>query len=154
MMGALELKVPPPAVALVVALVMWGVARVGTPLDIELGVRVAGALAIALIGAAFSVAGIAAFRRAKTTVNPMKPQAASSLVTDGVYRITRNPMYVGLTCVLLAWAVFMGVPWALMGPVGFVAYTTRFQIVPEERALSSLFAEQYRAYTASVRRWL
>jgi protein-S-isoprenylcysteine O-methyltransferase Ste14 len=153
-MNALELKVPPPVVALVVALAMWGVARVAVPLDIDRSVRIAMALAIALVGGAFSFAGIAAFRKARTTVNPMKPATTSSLVTDGVYRVTRNPMYVGLACVLLAWAVYLAVPWVLLGPVAFVAYITRLQIVPEERALAAAFGEAYRNYVASVRRWL
>jgi protein-S-isoprenylcysteine O-methyltransferase Ste14 len=153
-MNALELKVPPPVVALVVALAMWGIARVATPLHVDLYLRIAVAVAIALAGGAFSAAGIAAFRKAGTTVNPRKPQAASSLVTRGVYRMTRNPMYVGLTCVLLAWAVFVGVPWTSAGPVAFVAYITRFQIAPEERALSSRFGQTYASYKASVRRWL
>ena len=153
-MNALELKVPPPVAALGVALAMWGAARLVTPLEIGLYARVAGTAAIAVVGGAFSLTAIAAFRKAKTTVNPMKPEAASALVTGGVYRITRNPMYVGLTCVLLAWAVFLAVPWALLGPVAFMAYVTRFQIVPEERALASAFGTDYRDYTASVRRWL
>src|SRR5664279_3386787 len=99
----------------------------------------AGALAIAAVGAAFSVGGVIAFRRAKTTVNPMKPEAASSLVSSGVYRATRNPMYVGLLLVLVAWAVFLSSFLALLGPLAFIACIGRFQITPEERVLSALF---------------
>jgi protein-S-isoprenylcysteine O-methyltransferase Ste14 len=94
------------------------------------------------------------FRRANTTVNPLKPQAASSLVTIGIYRYTRNPMYLGLLFLIVAWAVLLSSPFALLGPVTFVAFIGRFQIVPEERVLSALFGEEYAAYKSHVRRWL
>jgi protein-S-isoprenylcysteine O-methyltransferase Ste14 len=112
------------------------------------------AAAIALMGIAFSGAGVLAFRRARTTVNPTRPEEATRLVRSGVYRITRNPMYVGLSCLLVAWAVFLSSLWALLGPLAFVLYIGRFQITPEERALAKLFASEYAAYRAEVRRWL
>ena len=116
--------------------------------------RVSLATALAIVGVAFDVAGLMAFRRAKTTVNPMKPQSTSSMVDSGVYRVTRNPMYVGLVFMLCGWAVFLWSWWALPGPLAFVAYIGRFQIAPEEEALSKLFGAEYLAYKASVRRWL
>ena len=84
----------------------------------------------------------------------MKPQAASSLVIVGVYKLTRNPMYLGLSLVLLGWAVFLWSAWALLGPIVFIAYISRFQIAPEERVLATLFGAEYSAYKAKVRRWL
>ena len=63
-------------------------------------------------------------------------------------------MYVGLSCVLVAWAVFLSSAWALLGPVAFVLYIGRFQIGPEERALAKLFGSEYVDYQAKVRRWL
>ena len=152
-MSSLELKIPPPVVALLVGLAMWGIARLAPAAD-EPSVRIAIALALAVVGVAFSASGAVAFRRAKTTKNPMKPQAASSLVIAGVYKITRNPMYLGLSFVLLGWAVFLWSAWALLGPIVFMAYIARFQIVPEERVLASLFGREYSAYQAKVRRWL
>ncbi|MGH8122848.1 MAG: methyltransferase family protein, partial [Rudaea sp.] len=118
------------------------------------GIRLAASLAIVLLGVACSAAGILSFRRARTTVDPTKPEQASSLVKTGIYRVTRNPMYLGLTLVLVAWAAFLSSAWALLGVAGFVLYMSRFQIAPEERALASLFASEYEAYKASVRRWL
>ena len=153
-MNALELKVPPPMVALMTALGMWAVSRLTFAFELDAALRTAVAVVIALIGGAFDVAGIAAFRRARTTLNPMKPEAASSLVTGGIYRVTRNPMYVGLLFVLVAWAAFLWAPWAILGPVLFVAYMNRFQIGPEERALMGAFGEEYARYKAAVRRWL
>ena len=153
-MNALELKVPPPMVALMTALGMWAVSRLTFVFELDAALRTAVAVVIALIGGAFDVAGIAAFRRAKTTLNPMKPEAASSLVTGGIYRVTRNPMYVGLLFLLVAWAAFLWAPWAILGPVLFVAYMNRFQIGPEERALIGAFGEEYARYKSAVRRWL
>lgn len=153
-MRTLELKVPPPAVALLVALAMWGVSRRSVALAAPELVRVTLSVALAVIGAAFDLSGLMAFRRAKTTVNPMKPQSTSSMVDSGVYRVTRNPMYVGLVFILCGWAVFLWSWWALLGPFAFAAYIGRFQIAPEEKALSTLFGAEYLAYKARVRRWL
>ncbi|MEO8280563.1 MAG: isoprenylcysteine carboxylmethyltransferase family protein, partial [Ideonella sp.] len=117
-------------------------------------IRLAISVAILVAGIGISVAGLLAFRRAKTTVNPTKPERASALVTTGIYRVTRNPMYLGLALVLIAWAVFLSSAWALLGVVGFALYMGRFQIAPEERALSRLFGSEFESYKASVRRWL
>ena len=84
----------------------------------------------------------------------MTPEAASALVRSGIYRTTRNPMYVGLLLILVAWAVLLSSVWTLLGPLVFVLYITRFQIIPEESALSALFGADYAAYQSSVRRWL
>jgi protein-S-isoprenylcysteine O-methyltransferase Ste14 len=150
LMRALELKIPPPVVALLVATAMWGISLT-TP-SAEAGV--VAAIAIALAGVGFAIAGSLAFRRAKTTVNPLKPETTTSLVTSGVYRFTRNPMYIGLALVLLGWAVFVSSALALLGPLVFILYMSRFQIVPEERVLSGMFGTAYSAYQAKVRRWL
>ena len=153
-MASLELKIPPPAVALVVGLSMWWVSRYGVLEGVPLAWRIGVALAVAAVGACFDVAGILAFRREKTTVNPMKPEKSAALVSSGVYRITRNPMYVGMVFILLAWAVYLASPWALFGPLVFAAYITRFQIKPEERVLAARFGDEFASYTARVRRWL
>jgi protein-S-isoprenylcysteine O-methyltransferase Ste14 len=153
-MRFLELKIPPPLVALLIGVAMWFAARLGPGLALPLAVRIAALVVLALAGGAIALAGDMAFKRAKTTINPLKPQNATALVTTGVYRYTRNPMYVGLALVVLGWAAFLGSAVALLGIVVFVAYITRFQIVPEERVLSAKFGADYSAYTSRVRRWL
>jgi protein-S-isoprenylcysteine O-methyltransferase Ste14 len=153
-MQALELKIPPPAVAVLVAAAMWGISLVAPLLEMPVFIRAVVAITIALIGGAFSVAGVISFRRAKTTVNPMKPETTSALVCSGVYSVTRNPMYLGLVLVLIAWAVFLSSGWALLGPLAFALYINRFQITPEERMLSAMFGTGYSAYKSNVRRWL
>ena len=116
-MSSLEAKVPPPVAAAAIAVAMWGGAKLAPLLQVPSALRLGAAAAIALVGIAFSAAGVLAFRRARTTVNPTTPEKASSLVSSGVYRITRNPMYVGLSFVLVAWAVF-GVRWEANSPIG------------------------------------
>ncbi|KTF17940.1 methyltransferase family protein [Pseudoalteromonas sp. H105] len=105
-------------------------------------------------GVSFCVAGVVSFKIAKTTVNPSKPDQASELVTSGVYRISRNPMYVGFAFILLGWGVWLASILAILTIVGFVTYLTQFQIIPEERALTTLFGQQFTDYKAKVRRWL
>lgn len=105
-LSTLELRIPPPVVAVFVAVLMWSVSRATPPWVAPALARSGIVMITAAIGLVFAISGVVAFRRAKTTVNPRTPEAASSLVSSGVYRITRNPMYVGLVLVLVAWAVF------------------------------------------------
>lgn len=153
-MRALELKVPPPVVALLLGIAMWFAAGSGPVLVLPLSARVAALVVIALAGAAVGLAGDLAFRRAKTTINPLKPQNTTALVTSGIYRCTRNPMYLALALVLLGWAAFLCSAVALLGVIAFVAYITRFQVLPEERILSAKFGSDYRGYRSRARRWL
>ena len=153
-MASLEAKVPPPAVALVFGLLMWLASLVVASVEVPFGARLVVALALASIGLAFGSIGMLSFVRARTTMNPTKPSATSSLVTGGVYRVTRNPMYLSLLLYLLAWAAYLSNWLALLLVPVFVIYINELQIKPEERALSALFGAEYAAYKARVRRWL
>ena len=153
-MRALELKLPPPALALLIAVAMWGISLATSRFEISAALRYAAVVLFAIVGFGFAISGVLAVRRARTTISPLKPEAATSLVTSGVYRFTRNPMYLGLCFVLLAWAVFLSSAWAFLGAVAFVLYINRFQIAPEERALSKLFGPAFAEYRSKVRRWL
>jgi protein-S-isoprenylcysteine O-methyltransferase Ste14 len=153
-MQSLELKIPPPIVMTVFAAVMWMIKSLPPMLPLPALIQMSIALVILSIGLGFSVAGVAAFRRADTTVNPLKPETTSSLVSTGVYRITRNPMYVGMFLVLVAWAIYLSSAWTWFGPVGLCLYLTQFQIKPEERAMAKLFGKEFEAYRTRVRRWL
>ncbi len=133
---------------------MWGIASSTPTIQKDDSSPVISASAITFIGAFFCIAGVVSFRQAKTTVNPLKPEKASSLVSSGIYRVSRNPMYVGFALFLLAWAVYLASLWALAGVAGFVLYINRFQIVPEERALKSLFGDEFEDYRMRVKRWL
>lgn len=153
-MNRLELKIPPPIVAAVVALAMWGLSMLGPVFALPPGLRIAVVVLLVLAGLTFDLLGLLAFLAARTTVNPLRPQRSSALVTEGVYRITRNPMYVGMALLLTAWAAYLGALPAWLGPIAFVLYITRFQIQPEERVLDGLFGDDYRSWCARVRRWL
>lgn len=155
MMRFLELRIPPPLVGLVVAAAMWVIATsLPSLLPLPASLRLPTAIMLALAGVAVALAGVVSFRRARTTVNPLKPETSTSLVSTGIYRITRNPMYLGMLAVLLAWAAYLPSILALLGPAAFSLYITRFQIIPEERALHSLFGAAFVEYAQKVRRWL
>jgi protein-S-isoprenylcysteine O-methyltransferase Ste14 len=150
----LALKLPPVALVVIVAALMW-IASSATPtFAFFLPAKSLASLSLAAIGAVTCLSGVVSFRRAKTTVNPLKPHSTSSLVVSGIYRYTRNPMYLGFALVLLAWAAFLSNLAALAFLPAFIWYMNRFQIGPEERALASLFVHEYPAYRAKVRRWV
>jgi protein-S-isoprenylcysteine O-methyltransferase Ste14 len=153
-MHALEAKVPPLVVVLVVAGLMWLVSHYFPLLAFAIPARLIVALAVAGIGIGFTIAGVLAFRKAKTTVNPTTPEASSTVVTTGVYGLSRNPMYVGMLLGLVGWAIFLAHWLALCCVPLFVIYMNRFQIAPEERALSAHFGRAYTDYLQSVRRWI
>lgn len=147
-------RLPPLAVAAIVFAVMWLQARHGRALPFDFPGRQLAALALVLAGAAIGLAGTGAFRRAGTTVDPLDPRRASALVTGGIYRHTRNPMYLAVTLALLGWGTFLGDGPALLGVPAFVAWIDRLQIPAEERALRELFGTEFERYCRAVRRWL
>jgi protein-S-isoprenylcysteine O-methyltransferase Ste14 len=153
-MDILELKVPPVVVVLVTAGLMWLVAWAVPASGYLFPARNLVAMCLAITGGVTSAVGVVSFRQARTTVNPMKPEASSSLVTTGIYKLTRNPMYLGFVLVLLGWAVLLSKLLAFLFLPAFILYMNRFQIVPEERALATLFGQAFSAYKARVRRWL
>ncbi len=153
-MRRLDVRVPPPLVAAAAALVMWLITRwVPTwALPFERHAQVA--MGLAVIGIAAVVIGALQFHRARTTLTPLNPGAASALVVSGIYRYTRNPMYLGVAILLLSWAIYLSHPLSVLGIIAFVAYIHRFQILPEERALRALFPGAFEAYARAVRRWI
>jgi protein-S-isoprenylcysteine O-methyltransferase Ste14 len=153
-MKTLELKIPPLIIALLIAIAMWLTKSFATSFDLNLPTRIIAVAAVLCLAGYFGIAGTVAFQRAKTTVNPLKPENSSALVTSGVYRLTRNPMYVSFTLILLAWMVFLSSIALIAGPLLFTLYITRFQIQPEERILQGIFGDTFTAYMLRTRRWL
>ncbi len=145
-------KIPPVLVVLFFAAIMALVAHYSV-IDLSAFISYVAAIFV-VIGVIFCIAGVVSFRLAKTTVNPNNPEQATELVTTGVYKLSRNPMYVGFAFILLGWGVWLMSIWAIACIAGFVAYLTLFQIIPEERALSKIFGQQYTDYMNRVRRWL
>jgi protein-S-isoprenylcysteine O-methyltransferase Ste14 len=148
----LELRIPPPIVLAIIAFGMWAVAKTGPLVSVPGGAVVGVLLMIA--GLALNIAGVMTVRRAKTTFNPLRPDTTTALVSTGLFGLSRNPMYLAMLIVLLGWVVYLSSPLALIGPVAFVLYINRFQILPEERALSSLFGASFAEYKSKVRRWI
>ena len=152
-MKTLELKIPPLPLAAGFGVLMWAIDR-WLPMQTDRSwVRTVIALAIFGLAVGIVVTAVIGFRRARTTVDPFHPEAASTIVTTGIYRMTRNPMYLGFLLALIALAVFLGNVSSAVLPLIFVAYMNRFQIGPEERALRAQFGASYEAYLRSVRRW-
>jgi protein-S-isoprenylcysteine O-methyltransferase Ste14 len=150
----MELRIPPlflvatVAAAIILVSVFVPAANVHWP-----GHRVLAVCAFVL-GPVLAGLGVFQFRRARTTVSPLRPARTQAIVRTGVYRWSRNPMYLGMALALLGLAAWWSsVPGYLAVPA-FVAYLTRFQIVPEERALLAKFGPAFGDYTLQVRRWL
>lgn len=153
-MRRFELKLPPPAIALTTGLLMWLAADLAPTLAAEFPLKREIGIALLCAGLFFDIAGFLAFRKARTTINPLQPANTSAMVTNGIYRVSRNPMYLGLLLNLSGWAVYLAHPLALLGLPLFAVTITRFQIAPEERVLGEKFGAEYAAYKNAVRRWL
>ena len=150
----LELKIPPPLITLLTGLGMWFVARHIPSLSIEIPGREGISLAFYIVGGISDLSGFLAFHKERTTINSLKPASASAMVIQGIYRYTRNPMYLGLLLILTGWAVSLAHLCAFLFLPLFLGYITRFQILPEERILAARFGAEYSAYRDSVRRWI
>lgn len=153
-MPNLDNRIPPPLIAASAALLIVLLSFLPGHFPLPYGLRIVLMIALFGMGMLLGIGGVIAFKRAQTTVNPLKPETASTLVVGGVYQYSRNPMYTGLALWLVAWALYLDSVIALAGVAVFVSYMTRFQIKPEERAMQALFGAQFALYKARVRRWL
>lgn len=149
-----ELLIAPPYIFLFSALAAWLISRGIPSFNFQFSGQNIFALLLFIAGAFLGGTALASFFRASTTFKPGDPLKTRKLVKKGVYRITRNPMYLGLFLCLCGWIAFLGNPVSLAGAVFFVLYITRYQIRPEERILEKKFGEKYTAYKKSVRRWI
>lgn len=153
-MKALELKFPPVAQSLIVAAGMWLIARYLPMLSFDIPARRSLAVLFFCLGGIVAVPALAAFRSAGTTVDPRDPEKATRLVVAGVYRYSRNPMYLGLLLLLISWAFYLSHLVAFVGVPLFVLTMNRLQIQQEEAAMEAQFGDEFRRYRESVRRWL
>ena len=153
-MRKLENTIPPPVVVALLGVIMVIIARIAPLPRWENAWHFAFAGAVMALGFWVLALGFRALRRANTTIDPVNLNRTSALMTDGVYRFSRNPMYLGFALMLLVWALFLAVPWALLGPAAFVGFTSRFQIAPEERAIAARFGRDYDQFRRRTRRWI
>ena len=150
----MELKVPPVVVGLIVAILMWFSAQA---LPRFASVRLHQpriAIGFVVVGLLIAIFGVVSFRRARTTVDPRYPQNVSALVTSGIYRATRNPMYLGMLWALAGWAFSLGHLFPFFFLPLFIAILNRLQIIPEERVLQGRFGPAFASYCTQARRWI
>jgi protein-S-isoprenylcysteine O-methyltransferase Ste14 len=153
-LSALELKLSPVTLTILLAVAMWLLARQTAGFRLAPELRLTVLLLLLAAGAAIGFAGVRALHQARTTVNPWRPQNSSELVVRGIYGRTRNPMYLGLILALLGWGLYLANIYAVLLGFTFVPYMNRFQIQPEERALTRAFGLDFLNYCRQVRRWL
>ena len=153
-MSALELKIPPVLITSLFALLMWLVSRLTPAIPFSPELRITFLLFFFGLGACVGLVAVAAFRKEHTTVNPLTPESISSLVVSGIFRRTRNPMYLALLFALTGWGLYLANLLSLLLTIGFIFYMNRFQIQPEERALEEIFGAKFSDYKNQVRRWI
>lgn len=150
----MENKIPPPIILLITGVVMWLVAH--SPIGYRVVIPYPTLLASVFVAIGFSIAFLALreFRAVDTTVNPLQPESATSLVDSGIFARSRNPMYLGLFCIAVGWGLWLGSLSNVVVLTLFVFAITKWQIKPEEEALRKLFGADFEAYCQRVRRWL
>ena len=153
-MHRLETRIPPPVLMFLLGGIAWVAARSLPSLSIELPFAAAISAVLMLTGLTLNILPKFAFRRTGTTVNPMRPNATTHLVTSSLYRYSRNPMYLGHSLLLLGWTLHLHNIASLLATPAFMIYVSRFQIGPEERQLSARFQDEYAAFCQSTPRWL
>lgn len=109
-----------------------------------------------LAGLSLLASGVANILKRKTTIHPDRKSLAhpTSLVSTGSFRYTRNPIYLGLAIMLVAWVIYLENWLIVLGVVIFVVFITKYQIKPEEEALEKIFGEEYVRYKKRVGRWI
>lgn len=150
----LHLKIPPAILTLIIAAGMWWIEKYISLSWAEFESSLWLVVVFLVVGGLFGILGLAAFYQNRTSIDPHKPHRASSLVTGGIYSISRNPMYVALLLVLGAYGFYLGNGLTLILLPVFVGYMNCFQIAPEEQAMEEKFGEEYQKYKSGVRRWL
>lgn len=147
-------RFPPIFQILFGGLISWGIASLFPQAAISIPILNYVGFGLGALGAVILIASVFKFSQEKTTINPLDPDRASELVVSGLYRFTRNPMYLGLALILLGYTLYLQNLAALAGPMVFLFTMTYLQIKREEAALSKNFGQQYDDYRQQVRRWL
>ncbi len=152
-MKFLELKIPPVLTFAICVALMWLTSLISNEAVMNTKFRLIIGMISLVTGGCIASAGVLEFKKVKTPLNPLKPDQAKSVVSTGIYKFTRNPMYLGLLFGLIFWTCYLDNLYCLIFVIFFPWYMTQFQIKPEERTLQSIFGEPYDAYKTRVRRW-
>lgn len=146
-----HMHIPPPVWAAAAGLAQRAlISKNRSPSSVSKAAAASAAVAsVGVIGAS-----AVTFYRHRTTISPVSVRNTSALVTSGPFRISRNPMYVGLVGLLTAHALLQRSPVAALPVAGFVVLMNRSQIATEETAMRKKFGADYAEYCARVPRWL
>ena len=148
----METKIPPPIVTLIFGLAIY-LSRTIFP-EIEIQYSSFFGMVLLLLGFFILISAVKLFRNDKTTVNPLSPEQATKLVTNGIFKLSRNPMYIGMAVILASVGGFFNIIGGIIFMALFCLYITKFQIIPEEKAMKELFAQDFEQYMQATRRWI
>ena len=151
---SLDCKIPPPLVLLITGGTMWAVDGALPELRWTMAAHVVVAVGMLMLGGLAMLVAFVGFLKARTTVNPLNPDKTTALVTSGIYRYSRNPIYLGDVLVLFGWSMYLQSAAALVLIALFVMYINRYQIEPEENALLEKFGQHFESYKRTTRRWI
>jgi len=148
----METKIPPPIVTLIFGLSIYFSRGIFQAVEIEYSFYIG--ILLLLGGVTILISAARSFKKDKTTINPLSPEQATKLVTDGIFKYSRNPMYLGMALILCSIAVIFNLIGGIVLVALFCFYITKFQIIPEERAMSNLFSQDFDKYKEATRRWI
>ena len=148
----MKTKIPPPILALVMIVLIYlsSFFIESTTFNYQGSLS----LLVLILGLACAIPSFKLFARYKTTISPLKPSDATALVTEGMYRYSRNPMYLGLLLLTIASTIWFGTWFGIIINILFIFLINFLQIIPEEEALLEIFNEEYEEYKKNVRRWI
>ena len=148
----MKTKIPPPIIALVMIAIIYLSSLIVEPINFEYQTLIS--ILVVVIGLACAIPSFRLFAKHNTTISPFTPSETSALVTDGMYRYSRNPMYLGLVLLTIGATIFFGTWLGVVIVVAFIFLLNFLQIIPEEEALHEIFGEEYVEYRREVRRWI
>ena len=148
----METKIPPPVVTLIFGFAIYLSRKIFPEIEIQYASFFG--MFLLLLGFFILISAVKLFRNDKTTVNPLSPEQATKLVTNGIFKLSRNPMYLGMAVILASVAVFFNIIGGIISMALFCLYITKFQIIPEEKAMKELFAQDFEQYMQATRRWI
>ena len=148
----METKIPPPIVTSVFGLLIYFSKGIFPVIENQITFYVG--ILLIFLGFFILITAVKSFKKSKTTVNPLNPEKATKLVTEKIFKYSRNPMYLGMTAMLGSLALFFNVIGGIMLIALFCTYITKYQIIPEEKVMKNLFKEEFEEYKKTTRRWL
>ena len=145
-------KIPPPIITLICGLGIY-FSRPLFPKYNYISIDIIAA-SFLLLGIIILITAVLSFKRQSTTVSPLQPEKASYLVVSGIFKYSRNPMYLGMLLILISMTIKFNFVGGILIIFGFITFITKFQIIPEEIALERLFGKEFTRYKKKTKRWV